>query len=210
MAPAKPARETHWPLGSMKIVATLLAVLLFSALVVSAGHELTFYPSYYPQEVTVRFVTPATAAALLRKNALHAYVGADPFAGGAAPAETRWVDSLRGWVVLTFPRAGGAFAEPEARCAAAAQLARTLTQGSARSLDVMRAALDVRDLAAVSRAARQLRGVAEALGEDALHKAADDLALAAEQANVAASEHALALVATEHAVTLRRWRERET
>jgi len=126
MAPAKPARETHWPLGSMKIVATLLAVLLFSALVVSAGHELTFYPSYYPQEVTVRFVTPATAAALLRKNALHAYVGADPFAGGAAPAETRWVDSLRGWVVLTFPRAGGAFAEPEARCAAAAQLARTL------------------------------------------------------------------------------------
>jgi hypothetical protein len=113
----------------VKIVVTLLALLLVSALAASAGHELTFYPSYYPQEVTVRFVTsPAMAATLLRKNALHAYVGADPFAGGAAPAETRWVESLRGWVGLTF-RAVGGVAEPEARCAAAAQLARALGDG---------------------------------------------------------------------------------
>jgi hypothetical protein len=109
----------------VKIAGPLLAVLL-TALVAFAGHELTFYPSYYPQEITVRFVAPGAAAALLRKNALHAYVGADPFADGTAPAETRWADSLRGWVVLTFPRAAGAFAQPEARCAAGAQLARRL------------------------------------------------------------------------------------
>ena len=112
---------------SVKIVVTLVAALLVTAFAAYAGHELTFYPSYYPQEVTVRFVAqPATAAALLRKNALHAYVGSDPFGGSEAPADTRWVESLHGWVVLTFPRAAGAFAEPDARCAAAAELTRVL------------------------------------------------------------------------------------
>jgi hypothetical protein len=111
--------------------ALTLAVLLLTALAAYAGHELTFYPSYYPQEVTVRFVAqPATAAALLRKNALHAYVGADPFAGSQAPAETGWVESLRGWVVLTFPRAAAGFADAEARCAAGLQVARALGAGA--------------------------------------------------------------------------------
>jgi hypothetical protein len=110
----------------MKVAVTAAGTLLLIALVAFAGHELTFYPSFYPQEITVRFVPSAgTAAALLRRNALHAYVGGDPFAGGAAP-DTRWVESLRGWVVLTFERAAGAFAEPDARCAAAAKVARTL------------------------------------------------------------------------------------
>jgi hypothetical protein len=111
----------------MKVaVCVVAAALLLSVLAAYAGHELTFYPSFYPQEISVRFVpAPATAAALLRKNALHAYVGDDPFAGGAAP-DTRWMESLRGWVVLTFERATGAFAEADARCAAAARLSSAL------------------------------------------------------------------------------------
>ena len=106
----------------MKVAGFVLAALLALALVADAGHELTFYPSFYPQEITVRFVAPGAAAALVRKNALHAYVGGDPFAGVAAP-DTRWIESLRGWVVLMFDRGSG---DADARCAAAARLATAL------------------------------------------------------------------------------------
>src|SRR5262249_28579469 len=57
---------------------------------------------------------------------LHAWVGGDPFAGGAAPPTVRWAESLRGFVVLTFPRAVGAFADAGSRCAAATQLAKAV------------------------------------------------------------------------------------
>jgi hypothetical protein len=111
----------------MKVAVCLVAAaLLLTVLGAYAGHELTFYPSFYPQEITVRFVPAAAAAAgLLRKNALHAYVGGDPF-GGRAAADMRWMESLRGWVVLTFERAVGAFAETDGRCAAAARLTAAL------------------------------------------------------------------------------------
>jgi hypothetical protein len=105
--------------------AAALCVLLLLAAPARAGHEITFYPSYYPQEIAVRFTTPAAAATLLRQNKIHAWVGSDPFAGAAAPAHVRWMESLRGYVVLTLP-AAGIFAKPETRCAAAAQVARTL------------------------------------------------------------------------------------
>ena len=103
-----------------------LAVVLVCAAVAEAGHEITFYPSFYPQEVAVRFTSPATAAALLRQNKIHAYAGGDPFAGGAAPAHVRFTESLRGFVVLSFPRAVGAFAGADARCAAGAAMLRAL------------------------------------------------------------------------------------
>src|SRR5262245_53213239 len=63
---------------------------------------------------------------MLRKNTLHAWVGGDPFAPGASPATVRWAESFRGFVVLTFPRASGAFADADSRCAAAAQVAQAL------------------------------------------------------------------------------------
>jgi hypothetical protein len=102
------------------LVAVLL--LLLAVPLAWAGHELTFYPAFYPQEVSVHWVEPRAAAPLLLKNTLHAYAGADPLAG--APSEkVRYAESLRGWVVLTFRRPVG---EPEARCAAGAALLRAL------------------------------------------------------------------------------------
>jgi hypothetical protein len=87
-----------------------------------AGHELTFYPAFYPQEITVRWVEPRAAAPLLLKNALHAYAGADPLAG-PRNEKIRYAESLRGWAVLTFRRPTG---DAEARCAAGAALGRAL------------------------------------------------------------------------------------
>jgi hypothetical protein len=107
----------------VRAAAAALCLLLLLSVPARAGHEITFYPSYYPQEIAVRYATPATAATLLRQNKIHAWVGGDPFAGGAVPPHVRWMESLRGYVVLNLP-AAGVFVKPEARCAAAAQVAR--------------------------------------------------------------------------------------
>jgi len=105
-------------------VKVLVVVLLMLVLVplAWAGHELTFYPAFYPQEVSVRWLEPRAAAPLLLKSTLHAYAGADPLAG-ARNEKVRYAESLRGWVVLTFARPTG---DAEARCAAGAALARAL------------------------------------------------------------------------------------
>lgn len=94
-----------------------------------AGHELPFYPGYYPQEIRVETMTPAAAVPLLRNSTLHAYVGADPFAGGRLPANVSAVESLAGYVVATAvaPTSG---ADAAARCAGALGVARVI--GAAR------------------------------------------------------------------------------
>jgi len=86
-----------------------------------AGHEMPFYPSYYPQEITLRTLAPAAATAEFAKGALHAYVGADPFSG-PPPAGVQAIESLGSYVVLTFNPASAALAAPAARCEAARAL----------------------------------------------------------------------------------------
>ena len=91
-----------------------------------AGHELPFYPSYYPQEIRLEALPPAAAAPLLKSAKLHAYVGADPFAGGRAPADVKPLESLGGYVVVTFNPASPVAASRESRCEAARRIARSL------------------------------------------------------------------------------------
>ena len=103
--------------------------MCIAALVVAhawAGHEIPFYPSFYPQEIKIDVMEPAAAARLLRTKAIHAYVGADPFAGGAAPEHVVYVESLKSYVVLTFTRPSGPLADVGRRCAAAARILKVL------------------------------------------------------------------------------------
>ena len=93
-----------------------------------AGHELPFYPSYYPQEIRIQTLPPAAAQPLLKSAGLHAYVGADPFAGGRVPADLKPVESLGGYVVMSFNPGSKAAANRESRCAAASRIARSLGQ----------------------------------------------------------------------------------
>ncbi len=106
----------------------LLGLCLLWAAPSGAGHELPFYPSYYPQEIRIQTLPPAAAAPLLKSAALHAYVGADPFAGGRPPADVKPVESLQGYVVMTFNPASPAVANRESRCAAARRIAKSLGQ----------------------------------------------------------------------------------
>jgi len=97
----------------------LLFLLLLVASPVRAGHELPFYPGYYPQEIRLETLTPAAAATQLRNGALHAYIGGDPFARGRLPTNVSAAESLQGYVVVT-PGPGPA----ADRCAAAQRIAK--------------------------------------------------------------------------------------
>jgi hypothetical protein len=110
-------------------VALAIAVGLLAAGGSTAGHELSFYPSFYPQEIKLTVLDPRAAARQLEKKTLHAYVGSDPFATTAPPAHVTYAPSFGSWVVLTFERGAGPYADTAARCAGAGRVLRALSAG---------------------------------------------------------------------------------
>ncbi len=68
--------------------------------VAHAGHEFPFYPSFYPQEITVEALDAQTAAQRLAKGTLHAYAGTLE----TDLAKTAAVASLGGYVIARVER----------------------------------------------------------------------------------------------------------
>jgi hypothetical protein len=115
-------------------VAGLLTAVLFMMCFPTAahpGHELPYYPSYYPQEIRIESIAADAAAMLLQKNAIHAYIGADPFPSGKAPANIDAAASLGAYLVVTFHPASAALSDGEHRCTAASQLLGALERAQA-------------------------------------------------------------------------------
>jgi hypothetical protein len=110
----------------MRFLTLALALSLTLVTPARAGHELPFYPGYYPQEIRLETLTPAAAAAQLKNSTLHAYVGADPFAGGRLPANVSAVESLQGYLVATLDPTTSGASTPQARCAAALSIGKSL------------------------------------------------------------------------------------
>jgi len=104
------------------LLAALLVALAAPRHDARADDVLEFYPSYYPHEIRIEAIDPASAAKLLAKNSLHAYVGGDPFPGGKPPPGLGHVESLGSYLVATFNTARGAMANRDARCASAGTL----------------------------------------------------------------------------------------
>jgi hypothetical protein len=98
--------------------AFILAAGLAPLGVAHAGHEFPFYPSFYPQEITVEALDARAAAQRLAKGTLHAYAGAEI---AAPPAKTGSVASLGAYVVATSGRDG---------CAAARGMQDALGEGA--------------------------------------------------------------------------------
>ncbi len=96
--------------------------------VARAGHEFPFYPSFYPQEITVEALDAKAAAQRLAKGTLHAYAG-NEIAAQAERAKIGSVTALGGYVVATFDRRVPALADRSARCAAARGLKDALGEG---------------------------------------------------------------------------------
>jgi hypothetical protein len=93
-----------------------------------AGHEFPFYPSFYPQEITVEALDAKTAAQRLAAGTLHAYAGGD-LATPVDAAKIGTVTSLGAYVVATLDRRVPALADGDKRCAAARGLKAALGDG---------------------------------------------------------------------------------
>ena len=70
-----------------------------------AGHEMPYYPSYYPQEIRLQVLPPDMAATLLQSNTLHAFVGEPRLFGKTTPANVGSVERLGAYLVVTFDSA---------------------------------------------------------------------------------------------------------
>ncbi len=91
-----------------------------------AGHELPFYPGYYPQEIRLETVAPTAAGPMLQKSELHAYLGGDPFSGQEDRADIRSLKSLGSYLVIDFNPAAHALLSRAERCRSAAKIAGVL------------------------------------------------------------------------------------
>ena len=113
----------------VKRVAIVAILLGASQTPVFAGHEVTFYPSYYPDEIRIDTLKPAAAAALLADKKLHAFLGEIPGGAERLPDHVKLVESLESFVVLDFNPASRAFASGGSRCAAARGIRAALRTG---------------------------------------------------------------------------------
>jgi hypothetical protein len=109
--------------------AFLLCAALGSASIANAGHEFPFYPSFYPQEITVEALDGRAAAKRLAQGTLHGYA-AGALAAGVDAGKIGTVTSLRGYVVVTFDARAPGLEERSTRCAAARGLKEAIGEGS--------------------------------------------------------------------------------
>jgi hypothetical protein len=90
------------------------------------GHEAPLYPSYYPQEIRIEAVAPASAGRLLAESAVHAYVGREPIFTGPVPKSIRHVESLGSFVVVRVNPNSAKAKNGSAACAVAGTILKAL------------------------------------------------------------------------------------
>ncbi|HYY17160.1 MAG TPA: hypothetical protein VE965_11055, partial [Gammaproteobacteria bacterium] len=112
------------------VILAAMWLTMFMPLETFPGHELPYYPSYYPQEIRLESLDPISAAALLQKSAIQAYIGGDPFPDGKLPANVGVAESLGAYLVVTFNPASDLLRDRERRCTAARQILTTLAGSS--------------------------------------------------------------------------------
>jgi hypothetical protein len=108
------------------LLVAALVVALYPAPPAHAGHEFPFYPSYYPQEITLSVLAPDAARSKFADGSLHAYLGADPFAGRAMSATVTRTESLGAYVVVTLNATSGPPGDAGRRCLTARAVAESL------------------------------------------------------------------------------------
>src|SRR5215471_3216364 len=107
-------------LGSLAIVVSIGAA--------RAGDEVSYYPSFYPQEIRIEFLDPAAAAREFssRTDPLHIYVGGAPNFADEAPAHLKSILSLRSFITATVNPKSPSAKSAEARCRSVGAAAQSL------------------------------------------------------------------------------------
>src|SRR5829696_8204593 len=113
--------------GRLAVVACAAAG---AALPASAGHEVPYYPSFYPQEIRIEPLDPAAAAREFGNgsNPLHAYIGASPRFAGGPPPYLKAAESLMSFVTAHVNPRSPRLGTREARCAALTRAAAALAK----------------------------------------------------------------------------------
>ncbi|MGH7227539.1 MAG: hypothetical protein ACRELF_30375, partial [Gemmataceae bacterium] len=85
-----------------KIALVSLVAASLATVPAQAGHEWPIYSSFYPSVIHVETIDPATAARLLPKGGIDAYVGdTSPAFTGVPPSQVASVESLGAFVVVS-------------------------------------------------------------------------------------------------------------
>jgi hypothetical protein len=111
--------------------AALSAALFFAiAPAVDAGHEVPYYPSFYPQEIRIEPLDPEAAARefVSKTDPLHAYLGAAPRFAGQTPDHLKSVQSLKSLITVTVNPRSQRMRNRDARCQAIGQAAASLAK----------------------------------------------------------------------------------
>src|SRR5262249_31733972 len=114
-----------WRLGTF--ATALVCTCMYAA---QAGHEVSYYPSFYPQQIRVEPLDPAAAGRELGnpRDPLHAYLGATPRFTADVPAHLKSVVSLRSLITVRINPASQALKDRDARCRALAAAASMLAK----------------------------------------------------------------------------------
>jgi hypothetical protein len=93
-----------------------------------AGHEVSYYPSFYPQEIRIEPLDPAAAGRefLNKADPLHAYLGTAPAFAAAPPAHVKSLVSLASLITARVNPASPSAETEAARCRTLAGAARAL------------------------------------------------------------------------------------
>jgi hypothetical protein len=95
---------------------------------VQADHEVSYFPSFYPQEIRIEPLDPEGAAREFasKTDPLHAYVGAAPHFSGQIPEYLKSVESLGSLITVSINPQSLRLQSHEARCHAIEQAAAAL------------------------------------------------------------------------------------
>jgi hypothetical protein len=95
-----------------------------------AGHEVSYYPAFYPSQITLAVLDPEAAGKALAANKLHVYLGSAPRFAGPVPPALRSATTLGGYAVLTLDPTRPGLQDAKARCAVAADVLAAVAGGA--------------------------------------------------------------------------------
>ncbi len=103
----------------------LLCAVVIASPSAQADHEISYYPSFYPQEIRLEPLDPEAAARefVSKTDPLHAYVGTAPRFSGQIPEHLKSVESLKSLITVSVNPQSSRLQNREARCHAIGQAA---------------------------------------------------------------------------------------
>jgi hypothetical protein len=124
-------RKSFAPVQAFELIAALsVAAIVLLAATARAGHELPYYPSFYPQEIRIEPIDPETAAKEFAKTAepLNVYIGAAPRFAGEPPTHLKSLLSLQSFLVASVNPQSKRMQDRDTRCAATGTAASALAK----------------------------------------------------------------------------------